>query len=98
MPTPMPCSIVERMSAISAPTIRRLAREVAAAPRAAVYGRIGTCNQEFGTLASWLVEVVNVLTGNLDRAGGSMFAEPVAWSMITLRPPEFAAGWEFGRW
>jgi anaerobic selenocysteine-containing dehydrogenase len=84
--------------AIPASTIRRLARELAAAPRAAVYGRIGTCNQEFGTLASWLVEVVNVLTGNLDRAGGSMFADPVAWSMITLRPPEFGAGWEFGRW
>jgi anaerobic selenocysteine-containing dehydrogenase len=84
--------------AIPAGTIRRLARELAAAPHAAVYGRIGTCNQEFGTLASWLVEVVNVLTGNLDRVGGSMFADPVAWSMITLRPPEFAAGWELGRW
>jgi anaerobic selenocysteine-containing dehydrogenase len=84
--------------AIPAATIRRLAHELAAAPRAVVYGRIGTCNQEFGTLASWLVEVVNVLTGNLDRIGGSMFANPVAWSMITLRPPEFAAGWELGRW
>ena len=51
-----------------------LARELAGAERAAVYGRIGTCNQEFGTLASWLVEVLNVLTGNLDRTGGSMFA------------------------
>src|SRR5262245_35610375 len=84
--------------AIPAATIRRLVRELAAARRAAVYGRIGTCNQEFGTLASWLVEVVNVLTGNLDRVGGSMFANPVAWSMITLRPPEFVGGWELGRW
>jgi anaerobic selenocysteine-containing dehydrogenase len=84
--------------AIPADTIRRLAHELAAAPRAAVYGRIGTCNQEFGTLASWLVEVVNLLTGNLDRIGGSMFANPVAWSMLTLRPPEFADGWEIGRW
>ena len=42
-------------------------------PRAAVYGRIGTCTQEFGTLASWLVDVLNVLTGNLDREGGAMF-------------------------
>ena len=38
--------------------------------RAAVYARIGTCTQEFGTLASWLVDVINVLTGNLDREGG----------------------------
>ena len=53
--------------------IRRLAHELAAAPTAAVYGRIGTCTQEFGTLASWLVDVVNLLTGNLDRGGGAMF-------------------------
>jgi len=58
---------------IPADTIRRLAREVAAAPSAAVYGRIGTSQVEFGTLASWLVDVVAILTGNLDRAGGTMF-------------------------
>jgi len=51
---------------IEAGEIRRMARELAAAPTAAVYGRIGTCTQEFGTLASWLVDVLNVLTGNLD--------------------------------
>jgi anaerobic selenocysteine-containing dehydrogenase len=64
--------------AIGAPTIRRIAREIAAAPSAACYGRIGTCTQEFGTLASWLVDVVNVLTGNLDRPGGAMFTNPAA--------------------
>ncbi len=58
---------------VPAETIRRLARELAAAPSAAVYGRIGTCTQEFGTLASWLVDVLNVLTGNLDRPGGALF-------------------------
>ena len=58
---------------IGAGDIRRLARELAAAPSAAVYGRIGTTTQEFGTLASWLVDVLNVLTGNLDRPGGAMF-------------------------
>lgn len=83
---------------IPAETIRRLTREFAAADTAAVYGRIGTCNQEFGTLASWLVDVVNVLTGNLDRPGGSMFANPIAWSLTTLRPPDQAGGWAFGRW
>ena len=59
-----------------AATIRRLAREQAAAPSAACYGRIGTTCQEFGTLASWAVDLVNVLTGNLDRPGGAMFASP----------------------
>jgi anaerobic selenocysteine-containing dehydrogenase len=83
---------------VPAETIRRLARELADARRAAVYGRIGTCNQEFGTLASWLVEVLNIVTGNLDREGGSMFANPIAWSLTTLTPPEFADGFEFGRW
>jgi anaerobic selenocysteine-containing dehydrogenase len=58
---------------IEADVIRRVARELAAAPTAAVYGRIGTCTQEFGTLASWLVDVLNVCTGNLDRPGGAMF-------------------------
>ena len=58
---------------IAAPDIRRMARELAAAERAAVYARIGTTTQEFGTHASWLVDVVNVLTGNLDREGGAMF-------------------------
>lgn len=55
---------------------RAVVREFCAAERAACYGRIGTCTQEFGTLASWLVDVVNALTGNLDREGGSLFPRP----------------------
>jgi anaerobic selenocysteine-containing dehydrogenase len=58
---------------IDADEIRRMARELAAAERAAVYGRIGTTTARFGSLASWLVDVVNYLTGNLDREGGAMF-------------------------
>jgi len=54
--------------------ITALAQDLAAAPTAAVHGRIGTSTTEFGTIASWLVDVLNVLTGNLDRAGGAMFA------------------------
>ena len=55
--------------------------------RAAVYARIGTCTQEFGTLASWLVDVLNVLTGNLDRPGGAMFAKPAAGGANTGGKP-----------
>lgn len=88
---------VAETCAIPATTIRRLARELADAAPGVVYGRIGTCNQEFGTLASWLVEVLNLLTGNLDRPGGSMFANPAIPSLASLRPPEFAAGFTFGR-
>ena len=56
--------------------IRWLARELAATPRAVVYGRLGTSTVPFGTVTSWLVDVVNVLTGNLDRPGGAMFPLP----------------------
>jgi anaerobic selenocysteine-containing dehydrogenase len=83
---------------IGAGEIRRIARELAAAPRAAVYGRIGTCTQEFGTLASWLVDVLNVLTGNLDRAGGAMFPLGAAGHSNAAGTPGRGRGASFGRW
>ncbi|MET7365137.1 molybdopterin oxidoreductase family protein [Streptomyces sp. NPDC005566] len=81
---------------IDAGTIRTIARELAAAPAAAVYGRIGSCTVEHGTLASWLVDVLNILTGNLDRPGGALF--PLS---ATARAPRAAApgkGFALGRW
>ncbi|MEM7143041.1 MAG: molybdopterin oxidoreductase family protein [Actinomycetota bacterium] len=65
---------------VSAEEIRTLAREFAAADKAVWYARIGTCNQEFGTLASWLPDVINLLTGNFDTEGGLMWGKPIAWS------------------
>ena len=61
---------------ITADRIRSLAREIAGAERGVVYGRIGLCCQEFGTLATWLVDVINVLTGRLDVEGGVRFPRP----------------------
>ncbi|MBV8927731.1 MAG: molybdopterin-dependent oxidoreductase, partial [Mycobacteriaceae bacterium] len=58
---------------IAPETIRGLARELAHTPRAAVYGRFGTCVGRHGTLTSYLIDAVNLVAGNLDRAGGSMF-------------------------
>lgn len=83
---------------IAASTIRELARELAAAPRAVVYGRIGTCTQAFGTLASWLVDVLNVLTGNLDREGGAMFPRAAAGARNTSGLTGRGRGVRFGRW
>jgi anaerobic selenocysteine-containing dehydrogenase len=83
---------------IAADDIRRMARELAAAPRAAVYGRIGTTTQRFGTTASWLVDVLNVVTGNLDRPGGAMFPRPAAGSSNTTGEPGRGRGAAFGRW
>ena len=64
---------VEQVTGVPASITRRIARELAAADTAAVYGRIGTHTAEFGTMASWMVDVLNVITGNLDRPGGAMF-------------------------
>ena len=90
--------IVADVCGIAAGEIRRMARELAAAERAAVYGRIGTCTQEFGTLASWLVDVVNVLTGNLDRPGGAMFTRAAAGAANTRGTPGKGKGFQTGRW
>ncbi|MFF4348222.1 molybdopterin oxidoreductase family protein [Streptomyces sp. NPDC001530] len=81
---------------VDADTIRALARELAAAPTAAVYGRIGSCTVPHGTLASWLVDVLNILTGNLDRPGGALF--PQAATDKTPRPVGPGRGFALGRW
>jgi anaerobic selenocysteine-containing dehydrogenase len=79
-------------------TIRRMARELAAAESAAVYGRIGTTTQEFGTLASWLVDVLNLLTGNLDRPGGALFPLAAAGQRNSAGEPGRGRGVAIGRW
>ncbi|WP_051967469.1 molybdopterin-dependent oxidoreductase [Kitasatospora mediocidica] len=84
---PFTAEAVAAATRIEAGTVRRLARELAAAPSAAVYGRIGTTTTEFGTAASWLVDVVNTLTGNLDRPGGVLWPEPATGSPNTTGEP-----------
>jgi anaerobic selenocysteine-containing dehydrogenase len=89
---------VAPITGLDAAAIRGIARDLADAKRAAVYGRIGTCTQEFGTLASWLVDVLNVLTGNLDREGGAMFPKAAAGSRNATGVPGTGRGVRFGRW
>jgi anaerobic selenocysteine-containing dehydrogenase len=86
---------VTEFCGIAAGTIRRIAREQAAAESAACYGRLGTCVQEFGTLATWGCDLVNILTGNLDRPGGVMFPTPAAPLDAALPKGK---GFEIGRW
>ncbi|MGW7462213.1 molybdopterin-dependent oxidoreductase [Streptomyces sp. NPDC054797] len=81
---------------LPADEIRTLARELAAAPTAAVYGRVGSCTVEYGTLTSWLVDVLNILTGNLDRPGGVLFPLPAAGPRP--RPAGPGKGFSLGRW
>jgi anaerobic selenocysteine-containing dehydrogenase len=61
---------------IGAEAIRTMAREFATADSAVCYGRLGVSTQIFGGLCQWLINVLNVVTGNLDRAGGAMFTRP----------------------
>jgi anaerobic selenocysteine-containing dehydrogenase len=89
----------ERVSAVTgidSGKIRQLAREFASAESAVCYGRIGLSTQEFGATCQWLINVLNTLTGNLDRPGGAMFTRP-AFDPITA-PEAFAPRGSFGRW
>lgn len=61
---------------IDTDTIRALARELIEAPTSTFYGRMGVSTQRFGGLCQWLINVINILTGNLDREGGMMFTSP----------------------
>jgi anaerobic selenocysteine-containing dehydrogenase len=88
---------VEPVTGVAASTIRRLAHDLVDAESACVYGRIGTTTAPFGTVASWLVDVVNVITGNLDRPGGAMFATSAAGAANTRGTPGVGRGVKLGR-
>ncbi|MFK7894933.1 MAG: molybdopterin-dependent oxidoreductase [Myxococcota bacterium] len=85
---------VAAATGIPAETTRRLVRDFCAA-KGAWYGRIGLCTQEYGTLASWLIYVVNILTGRLDAEGGMMFTRPATGRFEAGRPAE---SFEYGRY
>ena len=76
--------------------IRGLASDFARAESAVCYGRIGLSTQEYGGVCQWLINVLNIVTGNLDRAGGAMFTLP-AFDPITA-PESLAPRGGFGRW
>ncbi len=78
--------------AVPAEQIRQLARDFASAKRAVCYGRMGISTQAFGTLCHWLVQLINLVTGNLDRVGGALCTEPA----LDLVASTSAGG--FNRW
>jgi anaerobic selenocysteine-containing dehydrogenase len=85
--------VAERICGVSAADVARLARELAAAPTAVVYSRMGASTVEFGTLAQWLIEVINLLTGNLDRPGGAMFPKTAALEVFRSGQPFQSGQW-----
>lgn len=87
---------VESVTGIAAIEIRKLAKEFASAKTAVCYGRMGVSTQEFGAVCQWLVNVLNIVTGNLDREGGALFTLP-AFDPITV-PEAIAPKGSIGRW
>lgn len=73
---PFTPELAEQASGVPAEEIRRIARDFAAADGAAAYGRIGVSTQEFGTVCQWAVQMINLVTGNLDREGGALLTNP----------------------
>lgn len=73
MAAPFTPESTEQHTGIAPDVVRSLARDLVCTPRAAVYGRIGTSTGENGTLTTYLLDAVNLVAGNLDVAGGSMF-------------------------
>ena len=99
---PFHADLAERITGVPARDVERLAREFAGSSRAAAYGRMGTttsgwAGRGFGAVASWLVDVLNVVTGNLDRPGGSMFPLPAAGGATTRGEPGRGKGFRIGR-
>lgn len=94
---PFTPEVASEASGIEASDIRRLAHELFNAERACVYGRIGSSMQQFGSVTNWLIVVVNVLTGNLDREGGSMFPQGV-FEAIFLNDRCTETEMPYGRW
>lgn len=94
--TEFPPERVAEITGIAPNQIRALAREFAAAESAVCYGRIGLSTQEFGGVSQWLINVLNIVTGNLDRPGGAMFTLP-AFDPVSA-PESVAPRGSFGRW
>ncbi len=61
---------------ISVATMQEMAEQLAADQPAALYGRMGVSVCEFGTLNQWLIQIINIASGNLDRVGGTMVPQP----------------------
>jgi len=82
------------ITGIPAGEIRRIARDFAAAPRAVCYGRMGVSTQVHGSLCQWLIQLINIATGNLDRVGGALVTKP-AFDIVGA--PGSRPG-SYGRW
>ena len=81
---------VAAITRVDAAVITRLARELSHAESGVVHGRFGVSTQEFGGLCQWLCQVLNALTGNLDKVGGTLFTRPAVTVLDRLSPGRHA--------
>ncbi|PTQ89988.1 molybdopterin-dependent oxidoreductase [Agitococcus lubricus] len=88
---------VATVTGIEAAVIRQLAHDFAKAERAVCYGRMGVCTQEFGGVSAWLINAINVVTGNLDKVGGALFNHP-AVDLVGLTSSSPALRGSFNRY
>ncbi|MFT4519916.1 MAG: anaerobic selenocysteine-containing dehydrogenase [Halioglobus sp.] len=74
---------------IEADAIRQIARDLAGAEAGICYGRMGVSTQAYGALNQWLIQIINIATGNLDLPGGSLFTLPAVDNIPTSSPGGF---------
>lgn len=83
---------VSSVTGIEQQQIEALAAEFLAQDKAVLYGRMGLSTQLHGGLCHWLINTINVLSGNFDTPGGMMFPTPaIELARHKQRPA-------FGRW
>ncbi len=87
---------VFEITGIPANTVTAIALEFASAASAVCYGRMGVSTQEHGTLCQWLINLVNIVTGNFDRKGGAMFSNP-AIDVVKFSGPKGTVD-KYNRW
>jgi len=89
---PFSAEAMAPLCGVEALVIRQLARDFAAADKAVCYGRMGVSTQAFGTLCHWLVQLINLVSGNLDRVGGALCTQPAVDLVAST------AGGHFNAW
>ncbi len=84
------------ITGIPANTVISIASDFASASSAVCYGRLGVSTQEHGTLCQWLINLINIVTGNFDREGGAMFSNP-AIDVVKFSGPKGTVD-KYNRW
>jgi anaerobic selenocysteine-containing dehydrogenase len=91
---PFTPEVAEAHSGMPAATIRDLAAALHGAGASALHGRMGVSTQAYGVVCQWAIQCINILTGNLDRPGGTMVTTPA----IDLIGHKLVAAGHYGAW